>query len=117
MADLLHRVTCTRQDETEGRSTPLTALHPDPSAMGFDDVFDNRQPKARSAVTGLSGDTEKLVKHAGDILARNSTPIIAHRKLHISIGRLLDLYLHAPVIGCVLQCVAQQVLEHMSNPR
>src|SRR3954469_18498516 len=115
MADLLARVTCTRQDKTEGRSTPPTPLHPDPSAMGFDDVFHNREAQARSTVTGLSGDTEEFIEYTGHKLARNPTPVIARRKLHISIRRLLDLNLNAPVLSRVLQRVAQQILEHMSD--
>src|SRR5437879_4907796 len=108
MVDLiLHGVTGTRQDKTEGRSTPLTALHPDPSAMGFDDVFHNRQPKPGSAVAGLARHAEELVEHSRDELPGNSAAIIADRELHAAVLRFLDRYLHVSIGLGVLQCVAQ----------
>src|SRR4051812_33268204 len=110
MADLVNRVTgtmcCTRKDKSERRSSSLTALHPDPSAVGFDDVFDDRQPQARSTVAGLSRDAEEFIEHARDVLPRNSAPVVAHRELHIPVLRFLDRNLNPPVLGRVLQRVA-----------
>src|SRR3978361_2137128 len=105
MANLLLHVTCTRQHKSKGRSTPLTALHPDPSAMGFDDVFHNRQSQACSAFAGLTRAAEEFIEHTRYILSRDPVPIIADRKLHPTIAAVFNGQLDATIFRGVSQRV------------
>src|SRR5438093_5159373 len=104
-------------DREEKRTpAPRNTLEPDPSAVRLDDPPGNRQPESRASLVRRPPCMPVAVEHARLILQWNSRTGLAHRNDHLLAARL-GAHGDPTAIGCELQRIAEQIAEHLDDPR
>src|SRR5436305_12904862 len=71
-----------REREVESRSLPRLALHPDPTAVCFDDAFGNGQSESGPHALGAFG-LPVRIEDVAELLLRNPRPAVAHHDQHL----------------------------------
>ncbi len=105
------------QHNPKGAADPLRAVNLDPPAMPLHDLMDDMQPQPKA--TDLRSDIPRTIKRIKQVRLRlggnADAPVrdLKHR-LH---GSACDVHLHWPTMGTVLDRVAQQIPEHLLQPR
>jgi hypothetical protein len=84
--------------------------------VGFDDLFDQRQPQARPPdVPRLAAiDAEKFVKKPGEGLWRNAHPLIRHPHAHLP-TLLTRADGHRAAVRRKLDGIGEQIRQHLSE--
>src|SRR5947199_9426139 len=73
-----------REREVKSRSLPRLALHPDPTAVCFDDAFSNGQSESGAHALGAF-DLPVRIEDVAEVLLRNPRPAVAHHEQHFSV--------------------------------
>src|ERR1044071_6586421 len=101
--------------EEERAPSAARAVEPDPPAMGIDDRLRDEQSEPEPAAV-VAECLEEPVEDALDVLGGYALPGVVHRELDLVADRA-DPHRDATALGGELERVADEVRDHLEDPR